>query len=257
MKKTICLVLIILLFCSCSTQWVQVLKFKGADNIKYPNAGENLVYENDSISIIYSFWGEDGRFSFAFVNKLNVPLYIDWKKCSFIKNGSKLDYWQEGSTNKGVVLGSTVQQNPNEIFLNNLSLVYSKVEENERITFIPPKSSIYRITYKIQDTPIVLSDTASNTYIAGKKKNKMNLLTSSETFCKTNSPITLRNFITYSLSESFDQMIYVDNSFHVYNLYEVRLESFEKKVHDFLHNTYTYIQYHKDPTWFYIKFEYQ
>ena len=38
------------------------------------------VYENDSLKITYSFWAENGLITFAIYNKLNVPLYVDWKK---------------------------------------------------------------------------------------------------------------------------------------------------------------------------------
>lgn len=40
--------------------------------------------------------------AFTIYNKLNNPIYIDWKKSSFIDNSVKLNYWQEEEKNKTV-----------------------------------------------------------------------------------------------------------------------------------------------------------
>ena len=56
------------------------------------------TYENDSIQVAYVFWGDNGLVGLFIHNKLNQPLYIDWKKCSFITGTTKHDYWDETIT---------------------------------------------------------------------------------------------------------------------------------------------------------------
>jgi len=53
------------------------------------------IFENDTIQVAYIFWSEDGVMGIFIHNKLNVPIYIDWKKCSFITGLTKHDYWDE------------------------------------------------------------------------------------------------------------------------------------------------------------------
>src|SRR4051812_46103003 len=75
---------------SCSTRYIQVFETKST-NIKMSD--DSWSFENDTVKIDYDFWTEHGVMSFAVFNKLKIPIYIDWKKSSFIVNDRKLDYW--------------------------------------------------------------------------------------------------------------------------------------------------------------------
>lgn len=79
MKKTILLITLALaLFSSCSKQFIQVFD-TSTTNTKLTDGF--WVYETDSIKLTYSFWADKGVMSFSVYNKLNKPIYIDWKKC--------------------------------------------------------------------------------------------------------------------------------------------------------------------------------
>ncbi len=54
-----------------------------------PKIGQYFEYENDTISVTYSFWEMNGTIEMLIRNKLNQPIYIDWKKCSFITGETK------------------------------------------------------------------------------------------------------------------------------------------------------------------------
>ncbi|CAN5387242.1 hypothetical protein BH09BAC1_BH09BAC1_10260 [soil metagenome] len=73
----------------------------------------SYVYQNDSIAIIYSFWAEKGVLAFGIYNKLDRPIYFDWKKCSFVSNDIKLNYWDGKSTVVGVTIYSSRIQSGN------------------------------------------------------------------------------------------------------------------------------------------------
>ena len=85
------LVIITVLLISCSPKLAHLYETKAMSNL--PNK-ENS-FENDTVRIAYSFWSENGSYSFSVYNKLNVPLYIDWKKSSLVKNNDKLNYWSD------------------------------------------------------------------------------------------------------------------------------------------------------------------
>jgi hypothetical protein len=92
--------------------------------------------------------------SFYFYNKLNKPIYIDWKNSSFIYNGNKLDYWiDETVTNSASYYGAYYYKGepirPGLTASQGIALNNSKTFKPERITFIPPKANINRSQFKI------------------------------------------------------------------------------------------------------------
>jgi len=46
---------------------------------------EKYIFENDTIKVTYYFWGNRGIMQISVFNKINAPIYIDWKK-SFMQN---------------------------------------------------------------------------------------------------------------------------------------------------------------------------
>jgi hypothetical protein len=122
-----------------------------------------LTFENDTVRIVYIFWAERGRLNIYIHNKLSKPLYIDWKKCSYITGSTKHDYWQETTT---LVTNTSSSSFANEYSItdflfkqyNSKSKGSSNVSSNgfsissgtsitrlqkpERITFIPPGTTI-------------------------------------------------------------------------------------------------------------------
>ena len=86
MKLLATLFVTILFFSSCSLKLTHLYETKPLSS----TSNKDNTFENDTLKIIYSFWSEGGVFSFSVYNKLSIPLYIDWKKSSFIKNSDKL-----------------------------------------------------------------------------------------------------------------------------------------------------------------------
>jgi hypothetical protein len=91
--------IIVAILQGCSTQinYVQIWK---TEPIGMSKVGDYYVFENDTLKIVYYFWGEDGVMAFSLYNKTNKPIYIDWKKSTFISNAFKSDYWFDKITIK-------------------------------------------------------------------------------------------------------------------------------------------------------------
>jgi len=136
----------------CSTQIpVSKIQIVELQSENYPSAGNSLKFENDTIRIDYYFWSERGSVGLLVQNKLQQPLYIDWKKCSFITGNVKHDYW-DGSftmTSQGVASWNSYPQSYQSIFggyggssgESNFTSE-SRIERPERVTFIPPGTAI-------------------------------------------------------------------------------------------------------------------
>lgn len=87
MKNFLFALFISFMFSSCAKRYIQVFD-TGTMNTKLSDS--TWVFENDSVKITYDFWKVKGVMSFDVFNKLDNPIYIDWKSSSFIYNGNKL-----------------------------------------------------------------------------------------------------------------------------------------------------------------------
>lgn len=131
--------------------YVQV--FNTNSSIKTNDKGF-YIYENDSLKITYSFWKEKGLMTFSIFNKLDEPLYIDWKKSSYIDNSVKLNYWVDEEKSKALIsYGSYFYDGPllkpGYTISSTDGASFSSIVKVERITFIPPKSNYYRSQFYI------------------------------------------------------------------------------------------------------------
>ena len=228
-----------------------------------------LNYENDSIQVAYVFWAENGLVGVYVHNKLKQPLYIDWKKCSFITGTTKHDYWGETVTltTNGSSAGSSESSSSywktfysgtagyNLTATNTIWSSVTTIEKPERITFIPPGTTISRTFNSITQNPIdrldqahLLSrDTAfenmpahviryqkyeGTTYMydsLGTGPLTVHML--SNLYSMEDSPLTFRIFMTYSTNDKFNTEAFIDNQFYVDRITQIPRSSFDAKAY--------------------------
>jgi hypothetical protein len=223
---------LLLLVSSCKV--AQVI-YTGAlsDNVK--ESDNCFFYENDTLKVTYVFWGYKGRMAFGVYNKLDVPIYIDWKKSSFINNTLKQDYYSDRVEKKSASVSAA--------YVNQLQINWSSLfgptavgvtignevsEREERITFIPPRSYITRTSYEI------LKDRTHFTLDGAKEKN-VPLPDDTSRYFKSflvtidnRAPtFVFRNFLTYSTKESFDREQYVSNEFYIRKVMTIKQSVFD------------------------------
>lgn len=179
------------------------------------------VLENDSLKITYNFWTQRGLMSFAIYNKLDKPLYIDWKKSSYINNSVKLDYWVEEEQEKSSeYYGSYYYDGPllrPGYAVSNIGGVSaSSTKRVERIAIIPPASNYYHTQFYILPKSFFKLDTQADFKdVPRHDKPKKNTKVYDQSYLKENSPLVFRNFLTFSFSEDFNKEFYFDNEFYV------------------------------------------
>jgi hypothetical protein len=210
--------------------YVQVLNTKST-NVKVEN--DLYVFENDSLKITYSFWNEKGILSFAIYNKLDKPLYIDWKKSSYIDNSVKLNYWVEEEKIKTTdAYGSYYYDGPilmpGFAVASTVGISSSSRVKVERITFIPPKSNYYRSQFYIfPNLALELSTQAPYKVVSRNDKPKKKTKIYEEYYSIDNTPLTFRNFLTFSISEDFKNEFYIDNGFYISGVMEMDERNFQ------------------------------
>ena len=218
---------------SCSRTMMVVQTDSNIPSLK----SQKPFYENDTISISYNFWEENGMVSFVISNKLNIPLYIDWKKSNFFAGNTSLSYWRDEENIKGISVGNSYKYPQSSVYRGNTSsssVNSATVSKPERITFLAPHSNY--TFYKFSLTSFMPNDNFPfSDSVIDKKTIKV------KHFGVSNTPLKMRNFITLSTHEKFDSEFYLDNQFWIKDIFEMDEKLFNgKDVGDSRTIKYTY-----------------
>jgi hypothetical protein len=193
------------------------------------------------MKITYSFWGNRGVLDFEIYNKLSSPIYVDWKKSSYIYRNRKLNFWVETEImNTATIYDDFLVMDVNRyshltsVGVRPGSISSSTKEKPERITFIPPKSNYRRNQfYLFESRGVKLSlDTKQQDL---KSLEIGSFMTNDTTYMGVypffneqeglaETTDLFRNFLTFSLSEEMTSEFYVDNSFYIKAIYEYNLD---------------------------------
>ncbi|MGM0582659.1 MAG: hypothetical protein ACQETL_18425 [Bacteroidota bacterium] len=215
---------------------------------------DGYISENSNVEINYNYWTNHGLMSFRLFNKSDKPIYIDWKKSSFVKNDNKYDYWINEEVSEVSYYGNTVYNR--NIFDTNIDVSssvsngVSRTSRQERITFIPPKSSITVSKFLIVPEQFFNIEEYGNveeTKLNGSDEKMTEIHVSD--FNEQESPITFRNFITFSFTETFEEEFYLDDEFYISSIKKMDYKHFKYKE-DFFSETF--IRPYKSPSKFYL-----
>ena len=226
MVNVLSIIIIVIMASSCSYTNIYEIKPIGTE-IKDNNYFE---FENDTVKVTYSFWEDKGVMAFTFYNKLNIPVYIDWKKSSVIKNDEKIDYWADETKTKSHSItwynNSRLFSGGNNLFNYAQSSSESKSIRPERITFISPRSSVTRIQSNLYNiTPEKISSSTSGSILS--RDGQKNFTVEFVEYTQESSQFIFRNFLTFSTSEKFDKEIYIDNGFYVSRINKIKTKKLE------------------------------
>ncbi|MBK8660085.1 MAG: hypothetical protein IPN22_14745 [Bacteroidetes bacterium] len=232
-SQTLIQLLLILALSSCKV--AQVI-YTGALSQNVNESDKCFFYENDTLKVTYVFWDYKGRMAFGVYNKLDVPIYIDWKKSSFINNTKKQDYYSDRVEKRTTSVTSAYSNNLNINWSNlfgptavGVTIGNEVSEREERVTFIPPRSYITRTSFEI------LKDGTHFT-LAGAEEKSVPFPDDTSRYFKSyvvkiddKSPTFIfRNFLTYSVKETFEREQYVSNEFYIRKVMTIKQGIFDK-----------------------------
>jgi len=179
-------------------------------NIRQNEKSEFLI-ENDSISIIYSFHGQNGPIHIELLNKLDKPLFIDWGKSALITNGQSISLWKDEARISANATEYKII--PENVVVSSTSNIEGTIVRKDKISFLPPRSNISLNSYVLQskffDSPIQESKWTTLYTTEGKVSVRK------FSFTKEDSPLNFRIFLSISNDESFKNPIQFDNTFWV------------------------------------------
>ncbi|GAB3690559.1 hypothetical protein GCM10027592_07920 [Spirosoma flavus] len=205
MKPLTFLFILGVLLTSCTPK-IQVVTLRGS-NVR--PAKEGLILDNDTLTLRYNFASERGLMHLTLVNKLNKPLYVDWKRSSFIIGQDKVDYWYDVANVD--VTGSSLRYNR---YVSS-SALSGTITKADPVAFIPPQTKLEKQQFVIvpQGT-IRLPGQASVVQEPSKlMSNKKFVDVNVYTYAPEESPLTFRNYLTLSTDKDFKTEFFIDTKF--------------------------------------------
>ena len=257
MKKITTIFVLFVLLTSCTKQYIQLFEV-GTTNTQLKN--ESYVSENDTLKITYSFWASKGILSFSIYNKLDKPVYIDWKNSSMIYNDKTINYWVNAEP-------IYISNQYNSVYFYKYSMVEFGFPKNprmpnssalevkpERITVIPPKSHYDRAQFCVLPVENYEIDLNCPTNVVPRNdKPKKKTTVYSEEYTYENSPVKLRNHVAFSCSENTLYPSFVDHTFFLASAREMELRHYLGKPTGYDKNqNFIFTHVFRNKTSFYI-----
>lgn len=191
-----------------------------------------FVYETDSLRLQFNFQGENGVVRMNIYNKLEVPLYIDWKRSAFVKGAEKFNYWVDEAYLRGEFYrngyAAPSLEPTNRIHSEHYRYsqhvwrsgsIQGIIYKDEPVAFILPKMSIDYARFMVapgKAWPLPPSrGTVEQVDVSVSESNykKKKDLVRYE-FSEANSPLKFRNYLTLSTDAQFRTEFHIDTPFY-------------------------------------------
>ncbi|MBS1660132.1 MAG: hypothetical protein JST68_03675 [Bacteroidetes bacterium] len=178
------------------------------------NDRKQLVYENDTLRLVYDFNGKNGPVSVNIYNKTSQPLYVNWKKSALIRNEHFISYFDRRVYFSGD--GFTFASR-SRLFSTASTSFNGSFELPEGLEFIPPGTSISKGLATLGDTgPMVamIPDSIgqqSMKYINSYSYAKFRQII----FDETESPIQFKSYLTFVLGMNNSPEFAKTNDFYI------------------------------------------
>lgn len=231
MKQIVLFLIVSIGLLSCNKNMIQLVSLSPIEK-QTIERNKEYVFENDTVKIIYRFWDSHGKFEFSVENKLDIPIYIDWKKSNLIYNSTPNVYWVEETVVKlnTVTTGVGFRGAYGTAYGSAITTGESVSRPKERITFLPPHSSITRNEYSIENAYYyVIDPNTQPSIVPNDSKPKKSTKIYTQEFTSGSTFLNLTNFLTISTSENFEKEQFIKNNFYVKQISEMELNHFRGK----------------------------
>ncbi|GAB4047634.1 hypothetical protein [Spirosoma litoris] len=211
MKRLALLLLFSVIFLGCMPT-VQVVTLRGS-NVN--PVSEGLVLDNDTLTLRYNFASERGEMQVSVVNKLNKPLYIDWKRSSFIIGQKTFDYWYDVA-NVNLSSSGYIYRYGKSNFSSINSSTEGTISKDNPISFIPPHTKAIKrqfIVFPNGTVPMPGMPIVSQEQARWSANSKKTITVRAYTYLPEQSPLHFRNYLTLSVDKDFKTEFYIDTQF--------------------------------------------
>jgi len=203
-----------ILFSSCTTYRYATIS---GSNIELDERQE-FVAENDTVRIVYNFYGSKGPVKLSIYNKLPVGLQIDWKRSAMVIGQASYSYYSPNLTVNGDVNTSA--------WTRRSASIDATITREEGLEFLPPGAVSHHTGPFIADT--AFQNTAPLSIpgpplVIGRSKVKA----SKASFTPNNSPLLFKSFLTLLTAGQEPQVFTTEHRFYVSEVLETAAVPFQ------------------------------
>lgn len=241
--KRLILITSVISFVIVSCSRYQINTLSSTNTLKNQQTGD-FEFENDSVKISYSFYGVNAPVHIQVYNKLNKPLYIDWKRSALIVDDKAVSY----AGNEVPISGSTIADTYN--WNRNASTTYGSVNAvatlPKDVAFIPPHTQINNDLLTVSKGSINIPDSLMHNkglLFVDKSNGRDSAKVKAATFSKETSPLKFKSYLTLYTSDNNNMTaVAYQHDFYVSGLVSTiinpkELETFQSKRGDFFINS--------------------
>jgi hypothetical protein len=203
MKYTLIPVIIMLLLSSCSTYEYLRVASPGMTS----NDNKDLVWENDTVRLSYSFHGKNGPMKLSIYNKTGKPLFIDWKRSALIRDRQSVSLFDsrvDWSGNSSGVSFSVARQ-----VAYNKGVYSGTMNLPEGIEMVAPQAYINKDLFSVYAGPeLELLDSTTVNSLPPQKtirsSDNFDVKYRSIDYSTTASPVQFSMYLTFVLGNDND-----------------------------------------------------
>jgi hypothetical protein len=212
MLKILPIAVMALLLFSCSTyQYTTV----SSSNLPM-NGLQEFEFENDSVRIIYNFYGQNAPVNITVENKLRVPVFIDWHNSSVIINGRSVSYVPVQMQIEGTTESSSYNPGYGRsgygASTGNLSAVASLPPS---VDFVPPHSYFTRNPIWLTDRFIENVPAEAFQKVRYSVTEGYSIPVKATVFTEGSSPLRFRSYLSLSIGSRDAFPVAYEHSFFV------------------------------------------
>lgn len=170
------------------------------------NERQEYFLENDSLLISYSFQGYGGPVRISIYNKLDVPLYVSWKRSALVLNDQSNTYWQNQSRLQATAQGTQFSFTP--VVSSSVSAIDGVIKGEDAYSFIAPNAYM--------QTNMVMVDPNYTALAPAQNQQRVEINTAAGpvramryAYRPEDSPLKFRSYLTLSADPDFkDEFVY-------------------------------------------------
>jgi hypothetical protein len=165
-----------------------------------------FVAENDTMRMEYNFSGAHVRFSLE--NKLDVPIFIDWKRSALIVDKTSFSYAPARAWLEGEIRDSTQTSTP------AIRAISGSIVLPETTEFIPPHAQVVKNPMYLPGRNIgKLADSVTHQvpFPLGSRSKYVQVAS----FTEENSPLRFRSYITCLVGDPSARPVAYEHHFYV------------------------------------------
>ncbi|MBL4676348.1 MAG: hypothetical protein JKY70_09125 [Mucilaginibacter sp.] len=234
---------------SCKTYQLNVI----SSTTKNPDEQTgNYQFENDTVRVTYSFYGENAPVNINIFNKLNEPLYVDWQKSALILGDTAISYVPNSVPINGDINAESYKYrygNRNSSITTNPTYTTGTINATADLpkttTFLPPHAQSNNTSLYLTRGFLNIPDDQLNSVKLKADDGWTNstIKVRSAEFTPQNTPLAFRSYITmYILVDGemvpciSEQQFFVSRSIKM-STNPNRLQDFSEKRGDYFINS--------------------